>query len=445
MCCKPFSRWLVGLLACFLFLAADDASAQRRRGRRGVKKKAAAAQLGRPVTYRSKNFMVRTDLAPEEAKKLLERLETMLALISKYWGQPNRKIIECYVVEDLENWEISKFPPEGLAALRAGAGVTLSLTVVKGNVSNTKSVVYAVADRGTPQHEAVHAYCFQTFGRSGPTWYSEGMAEMGQYWRKDDSSVNCHRMIAEYLRRSEPKSFNAIINGDQFSGDSWQNYAWRWALCHLLANNPNYAPRFRPLGLALLARPRGASFSRTYGAMEKEIIFEYLEFLKHLERGYRVDLCSWDWKAKFRSLRGARALTAEVEAGRGWQPTQLLVKPDREYEYSAGGRWQLEPEGEPLSADGDDEGRGRLMGVLLFDRGERYELGEPFELGTYGSFAPEEEGQLWVRCRDEWTELADNEGTLELKIKLRGNGIPLPKPEEAGEEEGDAAGSGPGE
>jgi len=39
-----------------------------------------------PRTVKSRNFSMRTDLSDADAEELLERLEKMLALISKYWG-----------------------------------------------------------------------------------------------------------------------------------------------------------------------------------------------------------------------------------------------------------------------------------------------------------------------------------------------------------------------
>ncbi|HCS50427.1 MAG TPA: hypothetical protein DIW81_02355, partial [Planctomycetaceae bacterium] len=50
---------------------------------------------------RSKNFVMRSDLSDEESQELLKRLETMLDLISRYWGKKNAGIIEMYVVKDL--------------------------------------------------------------------------------------------------------------------------------------------------------------------------------------------------------------------------------------------------------------------------------------------------------------------------------------------------------
>ena len=310
-----FWRFLVTSTLILLFLTAfaTQADAQTR----GRKKAAAAVEEGKPLDYTSPNFLVHTDLPTPEAKELLERLETMLKLISAYWGRPCRGVIECYVVRDLKNWPPGGIPSEiGLEYIEGGAGVTSTQTLTQGTRFIAKSVVYAVADRGTPQHEAVHAYCGQTFGDVGPVWYAEGMAEMGQYWRSGDSSVNCDPYVVEYLHATPPKSLNEIVNAQEFTGDSWQNYAWRWALCHLLAYNPNYAERFRPLGLGLLTK-QPVSFEQTYGAMASEISFEYLFFLKHFDIGYRADLCRWDWHKKYIPLRGSRAVTVKVDALRG--------------------------------------------------------------------------------------------------------------------------------
>src|SRR5204863_1301611 len=137
-------------------------------------------------------------------------------------------IIECYVVKDLRKWPAGAIDPVGLESIEDGAGVTVTRTMSQGGAFLAKATVYAIADRGTPQHEAVHAYCGQAFGRTGPLWYSEGMAEMGQYWRANDASVNAHPLVIRYLRSSRPKSLNEIVNSREYTGDSWQNYAWRW-------------------------------------------------------------------------------------------------------------------------------------------------------------------------------------------------------------------------
>lgn len=383
------------------------------------------------ATYTSRNFVIHTDLAANEADELLKRLETMLGLISKYWGRPLSGMIEMYVVKDLRHWPPGSLPPEGLASVENGGGVTVTMTqkMILGDAFQAKSTVYATADRGTPQHEAVHAYCGQTFGRTGPLWYSEGMAEMGQYWRADDASVNAHDVVIDYLRSTEIKSLLEIVNGEEWSGDSWQNYAWRWALCHLLANNPNYAARFRPLGMGLLTK-QDVSFEQTYGDMAKEISFEYREFIRHLERNYRVELCAWDWKAKFKPVKTSAVTTSKIDAGRGWQPSRLTLSKGEEYEFTASGTWTTSKGGTAVTAQGADDGTGRLVGIVLRDENGDYKLDAPFELGKSGTFTATVDGDLYLRCQDNWTGLADNKGTLTVRIKLKGKGSPLALPQE---------------
>lgn len=364
-----------------------------------------------------------TDLPPKEAQELLKRLEYMLKLISQYWGRPPSGTIECYVVADLNVWPEEALSPLGRAKILEGAGVTESLKLSQGRAFLAKSKVYAVADRGTPQHEAVHAYCHQTFGRAGPVWYSEGMAEMGQYWRENDRAVNAHPIVCEYLRTAPRKPLLEVVNEEQFTGDSWKNYAWRWALCHLLANNPNYAPRFRPLGLALLTN-QPASFEETYGGALPQLQFEYALFIQNVCPGYRVDLCAWDWKRKFRTLTTAAPIGATVAAAAGWQPSGLTVESQLEYEFAATGTWKIAADGDLLDADGESAGAGRLVGVVMKD----YQLSEEFELGTYGSFRPPTDGDLYVRCRDDWGSIGDNAGKISLRLKRKDLGNPLPNP-----------------
>ena len=70
-----------------------------------------------PADYRSKNFLIHTDLPAEEARDLLERLEKMLVIISTYWASPNRSVIECYVVKDLANWPAGSLHPAGMQSV----------------------------------------------------------------------------------------------------------------------------------------------------------------------------------------------------------------------------------------------------------------------------------------------------------------------------------------
>ena len=399
------------------------------------------AAAGKPADFRSQNFLVHTDVPPAEAKALLERLETMLKLISGYWGREPSGIIECYIVRDLANWPDGAMPAGGVAKIREGAGVTISESLRSANTFVAKATVYSVADIGVPQHEAVHAYCQQTFGSVGPLWYAEGMAEMGQYWREGNLEVSCHPGVLEHIQKAQPKrTMREILDTNRQAGDTWENYAWRWALCHLLANNPNYKAQFRPLGVGLLLE-QAVSFEETYGAVADQISFEYDFFLNHIDRGYRVDLCAWDWKRKFATPPpGGTPIAAKVKAAAGWQPSGATLTAGTPYAYTASGTWQTAKDAKPVAADGGDKGKknapGRLVGIIMrasepgqrFDISKPFELSEPFDLSEQGTFTPTSHGRLFLRCFDQWNELADNSGTVSFKLKLAAVGDPLPTP-----------------
>ncbi len=394
-----------------------------------------------PVDYKSIHFLIHTDLTSKEAHELLGRLEVMLTLIARYWNHPPVGTIECYVVKDLKHWPDGSLPPAGRAKIQQGAGITMVETLNLGaKTVAAKAIVYATAEHGTPQHEAVHAYCGQAFGKTGPLWYSEGMAEMGQYWRPGDTSVHCPDYVIRYIHSRPPKPLGEILSEGRpgspsgATGDSWQNYAWRWALCHLLVNNPNYSARFRPLGLGFLTGQH-VSFAETYGSMLDEVAFEYRFFVRHADQGYRVDLGRWDWNHQFKEPAGDSTVVARVAARRGWQASGAIVSSDKPYDYSASGAWRTSKDGPETTANGQNDGSGRLEGVVFKD----FVLSEPFELGAYGAFTPPSDGRLFLRCRDKWHELADNKGSMTVTIKRSSPGSKLPRPSSKADESDEEA------
>ena len=362
-----------------------------------------------PRELRSDHFVLYTDISERSSSVLLAKLETMYELIGKYFGSRSKQPIECYVVHDIRVWPEGSFEPTALKKILEPAGVTISRSSRERGFA--KAIVYSCDDHGVVQHEAVHAFCVQTFGSTGPVWYSEGMAEMGQYWKPDQLAVDINPAVINYLTNAEPKKMSAIVAAGQITGDSWQAYSWRWALCHLLASNPNYSKRFKKLGINLMAEQED-SFTRAYGDVALEISFEYDQFVQNFGNGYRVDLCSWEWKP-CSNLSSNKKLKQEVEAKRGWQATKLQTRAEVSYDYAGMGKWKLTAGNEELSADGDGSGRGQLIGAILKD----YQLGEPFELGQKGSFVAPTDGQLYVRCRDKWTALQDNQGEITLHLR----------------------------
>jgi hypothetical protein len=363
---------------------------------------------GEPREMRSKHFVLYTDISDRSANILLSKLETMYALVSGYFSARPNSVIECFVVNDLGKWPSGQLDPRGIAKIAEPAGVTLSTSGPGG----VKAVVYSCDKHSVVQHEAIHAFCSLTFGKTGPVWYSEGMAEMGQYWIPGELAVNIDPVVIDYLVNSPPKSLAGIVAAGQITGDSWQAYAWRWALCYMLASNPNYDRRFKKLGMNLMSGGND-SFESAFGKVKDQISFEYDFFVKHLGNGYRSDLCAWDWNVKCSNLSSSGRISHKTKALRGWQATKLLVRPGVSYDYVAQGKWRVDV-GDELTANGRPDGTGRLVGMVF---SKDFRQGPPFELGEKGQYTSQVEGQLYVRCRDDWTELSDNDGELALHIR----------------------------
>jgi hypothetical protein len=364
---------------------------------------------GKPRDLRSAHFLLHTDVSDRSAKMLVDKLETMITLVSQYFGRPPVGILECYVVRDLHQWPTGLIPADAVAKIAEPAGVTKSISV--GN--RTHSVVYSCDKPGVVQHEAIHAYCSQTFGSTGPTWYAEGIAEMGQYWKKDQLAVDIDPVVIDHLKHSPPKRLLDIVAAGQITGDSWQAYAWRWALCHLLAHNPNYMGPFKNLGVAMMSRQPGASFESAYGAMARELSFEYDLFTQQLDNGYRCDLCAWQWNRKFLAIPGTRYATTKVLARYGWQASGVKLDAGQSYDYVAKGTWKVAAGDEELDANGQPDGTGRLLGIVLKD----FTLSEPLPLGAKGSFTAPRDGHLYLRCQESWNALADNDGELTVHFR----------------------------
>ncbi|MFV1966632.1 MAG: hypothetical protein ACC628_14505 [Pirellulaceae bacterium] len=429
---------LVGFL-----LVVGIADASTRADERPGPHQGEAARAKRSV-YRSGQFILRTDLSQADANDVLKRMEATLAFAAHYWRRETRGQIECFVVHDLKHWPDAALPhPLARVWIGGVGGATISQMVGAGRSARVKATVYACDEPGVVEHEVVHAYCFQAFGTSGPDWYKEGMAEFAVFGRDRVSGVRCPSELINVLRSEQRMPIRQIVDGDLFTRqisdsmtamlasradvnrhvalDVWTDkdaegvrrakraYLWSWALCHMLQNNPNYRDRFRLLGRNLLQK-KDDSLESAFEPVMDQLVFEYVFFLNHIGVGYRVDLCGWDWTKRFRASKEWRSPRTIVPAVRGYQASGLMVVEGERWKYRTEGKWVTSDGGPWVDTDGDPMGRGRLMGVVLND----YRLSRPFELGLSGEFEAPASGKLYLRCRDNWNQLGDNQGQVDV-------------------------------
>lgn len=365
-----------------------------------------------PRPIRSQHFMFQSDISERQAAILLDKLETMVTLLSAYFGSAPRGMVEGFIVHDLNAWPAGALTePAGISKIQEQAGICFSYS--QGN--QRRAILYSCDDHGVVQHESTHAFCTMTFGSTGPTWLAEGVAEMGNYWKQGELAVDISPIVMSYIQNAESKKqlLDIAVPGRTESG-TWQDYAWRWALCHLLAYNPNYSDRFKPLAVAMMQEDPNASFEIVYGPVGREISFEYDQFLKNLDNGYRADLCAWQWNIKPRPLQGEQKLKKAIKAQAGWQATGLELVEGKSYDLAAQGYWKIAKDGSEYDAAGDTDGRGKLMGAIYHN----YELSDPFPIGKRLTFKAPFGGHLVLRCQDNWNQLGDNDGELTVHFRL---------------------------
>ncbi|MGB1707211.1 MAG: hypothetical protein ACPHF4_05245 [Rubripirellula sp.] len=365
----------------------------------------------RPRLIRSQHYAFMTDVSERQARIILDKLETMTMILSKYFGQLPSGIVEGFIVRDLSAWPDGLLKePAGIAKIQNEAGICFNSSL--GN--RHRAVLYSCDDHGVIQHECTHGFCHLAFGSTGPTWLAEGLAEMGQYWKFDSKAVSINPRVIAYLQGSQHKRklLEIAVPGRTDPG-TWQDYAWRWALCHLLANNPNYSDRFKPLAIALMKNLEGATFEVVYGPMGQQLAFEYALFLDQLDNGYRADLCAWQWNRKFNPLAGKRRTQVQISALSGWQATGVQLEAGASYDLAALGNWKIAKDGGEYDADGDKVGRGQLIAVIF----DSFKLSDPFPIGKSKSFVSPTQGKLFLRCQDDWNKLADNAGEVTVHIR----------------------------
>lgn len=365
-----------------------------------------------PRLVRSEHFALQTDLSERRAQILASQLELLLAALANYYHSPPPREIRMVVVDDLANWDTTEFPPEALASIRRGGGITLAEI----GATTRQATAYTAAKTSIVQHEAVHAFFFLVFGSVQPYWYAEGMAEVGQYWSEGNRAVSLPPVVADYLARSEPPTLAELLGDRPLGNERWQDFAWRWSLCHFLTNHPSYADEFQRVGSQLVGETAAVGLEDVFGAAAPRIAFEYSQFVDALANGYRVDLCAWPWNVNARPLADGRSVNVDVQSGRGWQATGVALREGQVLSLSTSGEWSLGPSEPPTGANGDRSGRGRLIG-MLFDE-TSLSVSEPFDIGDARELVAPSSGHLLVRCADAFHQLADNAGTITLSISL---------------------------
>jgi hypothetical protein len=394
------------------------------------------------ATYTTERFKLHTDVAEPEARATLVAMNAALDFAISHWKRPLRGQLECYLAENVARWPTDALP-HPLARVWIGSigGATIFEEVHSSGNHQLQATIYASTGTGVPEHEVIHAYCCQSFGAMGPDWYKEGMATVACYTVGYQPGVRCPADFVSILQKHADVSLRDVVQAGPFTESTVvslnlmvtervdptrpvrlegstsltaaalhemrKSYAQSWALCYFLLNNPNYAHRFRRLGEHFLVQQRD-SFTPLFGPIGNQLAFEFDQFLQHVDVGYRVDLCCWDWSRGFLTLQQHSPISRRIEAARGYQATGLMVESGKKYTCKTVGQWSIGGDAELVGADGMADGFGRLVGTVF----HAHRLTAPLDLGIDATFTAPASGKLYVRCRDTWHQLADNTGSV---------------------------------
>jgi hypothetical protein len=362
-----------------------------------------------PRVVKLPNFMLMTDMSPLQVKVLGVKLEAMHQVVERYYRRGPRERIVGQVVADDASWQ--EFATNGVGGYRID------------DFAGNAMVMKTNDDHDVVLRSAFHAFCKSTFGHSGPQWYCDGMSLMANFWQMSEKGVTVTPEVIAFLRSNPPQSLGEVIDMDDDnqtasggSGDvqKWRDKAASWALCYMMIHNANYSKDFRKWGVAVMMG-HADTFQLRFGDRMDQIAFEYRQMLSRLEIGYREDLCEWDWKTPAKKLHGSDMVESAVDARSGWQATRVELVEGETYEFVAQGQWQVGPDEDACSADGADgaNGEGRLLGAIY----EGFQLSQPISMGTRGKFTARGNGQLFLRCADQWNDIEDNKGRLKVFVR----------------------------
>lgn len=290
-------------------------------------------------------------------------------------------------------------------------------------------------------HEGTHTLMHTRLpAQPTPPWHFEGLAELfgthalreGQlatrYFPQNREEVpdwGRIKIVKEAYGRREALALTKVLETGPRAHFDNEPYGWCWAICAFLDGHPRYRDRFREL-----ARVEGNEFAERFRAAYDpdwdDLQEEWQVFVGGIEYGYDLERTAIDFAdGQPLPVGGAEATVA---ADRGWQPSGYRVEAGQSYDISAAGRyrvddepeiWWCEPGGVSIRYY-DRAPLGILRAAVRPDRHDPAALSallQPQNVGLSYRLTPTESGTLFLRINDSGAELADNAGTLTVKVE----------------------------
>lgn len=289
-------------------------------------------------------------------------------------------------------------------------------------------------------HEGTHAFMTALLGSHGPPWYSEGMAELLATHVLRDGRLQLNqfpadaddvpgwgrvRLVDEATAVGRMLKIDDILEYNARAHLELEPYGWCWAVAAFLDGHSRYRERFRKLP-ALVG---DANFNNKVRALFAddwaELSEEWQVFASELEYGYDFARAAIDFRPGSPLPPGGTTVT--IAADRGWQSTGITLAAGKSYRLQATGQFQVADQPRPWLSGPDGvtiryrhgQPLGRLLAAVHpepFDPRGRSSLLASEAVGSDGVIQPVAAGTLYLRINDSPAELANNAGTIEVRV-----------------------------
>jgi hypothetical protein len=381
-----------------------------------------------------------TDLPPgPEVDRLPELFDWAVPEWNRYFGVPT---------EETESWRVTGHLMKDKERFLAAGLLPESLPDFANGYSSANEIWWydqtsAYYRRHLMLHEGTHAFMFTRFGTCGPPWYMEGMAELlgthllagnelrlGVFPARTDDVRSWGRigLVRKAVADGRLLPLAEVMAYGPRAHLETEPYGWCWAATAFLDGHPRYRERFRKLPAELGQGDFNRRMRELFADDWRELDEEWQVFAASIEFGYDLERNAIEFAAGEPLARDGRRVA--IRADRSWQSSGIRVLAGSTYELAAAGRYQLvagppvwwcEPNGVTIRY-----WHGRPLGQLLAavrhdDPQTQGGLVQSTVVGLRNEFTPERSGTLYFRINDSPAELADNEGTLNVSLKLSAN------------------------
>lgn len=289
-------------------------------------------------------------------------------------------------------------------------------------------------------HEGTHAFMNHFLGSGGPSWYSEGLAELlgTHHWEEARLALRHfpqHRdevpywgrikIIREDMAHSGLRSLQQVVDTGARDYLKVNPYAWSWAVSAFLDGHPAYCHRFRALQNYVTDPLFSQHFLDSFQTDWNQLEEEWQLFILNLVYGYDIPREAVIFQpGKPLSKQPA---TVIVKTDRGWQSSGIRLETGVSYHLQATGRYQLANQLQPWWCEPNGVTiryhQGKPLGILLGSirpEGERTGLSQLAQskiIGLQQTLTSQTAGTLYLRINDSAAELADNLGEVKVRIQ----------------------------